>query len=846
MKHRITFRCCPSLLGEIKSVTRDSDILADVEIETIPLSCVQNFFNQNLALSAVNALPVETKQILIGGGCLQGLDLDTLKLSGNHVLSPTLCFYLIAPPSLVDELIAEGAYVLTPGWLMQWEQHLLELGFEREVARQFFQESISELVLLDTGVDKEVSSRLSALSEYLSLPCRIVPVNLDMLRLNLENLYLRIKRDQDKLASKDSYFAEHFMLIDQMNELLSSESETQAFSHIKEVFSRLFAPGRMAWIPREKAPSIPDNAEDSYWTESGRGFGILFRHKKEVLGIFELDDLAFEQYKERYLAIALPMARVCSMAIVNARATDERVRNQEALLRAARIVESSDDAIIGKTLDGVIISWNQGAKKICGYDCDQVIGKSTSFLIPGGCHDEMPHMLDLIRSGQPAGNFESVWKTRDEELLNVSIQVSPILNDEGKVVGASSIVRDITQEKQKIEKERASLNAQLQQSQKMESIGRLAGGVAHDYNNMLAVIMGYAEMALDKVMQEDPLYSDLMEIQSAAIRSSEITRQLLAFARKQTITPVALDLNNELKQLLKMLHRLIREDIDLAWHPQQGLWAVNLDPSQIDQILVNLCVNARDAIEGAGKITIELRNVTVDESYTADHLGFAPGDFVLLAFSDSGCGMDKVTLNQIFEPFFTTKSLGMGTGLGLSTVYGIVKQNNGFINVYSEPGNGSTFKLYFPRFFGKTAESCRVEDSEIPFGNGETLLVVEDEAATLKLIEKLLTPLNYRVLKARTPSEAIRVAKENGNCIDILITDVVMPEINGRQLYEQLKELIPGLKCLFMSGYTANVIVHRNMLEEGVNFLPKPFSRMDLVRKLRETQNEKSEENRPI
>ncbi len=807
-------------------------MLAGIEAGIIPLSCIQHLLDKNRTQD-ISFLQDEAKQVIIGGGCLQGNDLQALKLSGNFVLAPRQCFYLIAPAPMVDALIAEGAYVMTPGWLLQWEQHLLAFGFDRETARQFFQESTTELVLLDTGVDKEISSKLSAMAEYLALPCRTIPVGLEMLRLNLENLYMNAIRSQDEATSEDRYFADHFMVIDQMNELLSSDSEAQAFSRVKELFSQLFAPGRMVWVPREKMPPLPDTGEEFYWTDSGRGFGIIFSHKGEALGSMELDEFAFEQYKERYLALALPLSTVCSMAIANARATEDRIKAQEALLRAARIVESSDDAIIGKGLDGMIVSWNQGAKNIFGYDRDQVIGKSTSFLIPSDQYDVMPHLLEKIQSGQPAGILETVWKTCDERLLDVSIQVSPILNDQGKVVGASSIVRDITLEKQKIEKERASLNAQLQQAQKMESIGRLAGGVAHDYNNMLSVILGFAEMALEKTVPEDPIYSDLIEIQTAANRSTGITRQLLAFARKQTAAPVVLDLNKNVEQTLKMLQRLLREDIDLAWHPQPELWTVKLDPSQIDQILVNLCVNARDAIEGTGKITIETKTVTITESYCEDHLGFIPGDFVMMAFSDNGCGMDKETLSQIFEPFFTTKDIGKGTGLGLATVYGIVKQNNGFINVYSEPGMGTTFKIYLPRFCGKSVESSRTMINEAPVGHGETLLVVEDESATLKLIEKMLTPLNYRVLQARTPSEAIRLAEENDGHISLLITDVIMPEINGHQLYKRLSVMIPTLKCLFMSGYTANVIAHQELLESGANFIPKPFSKMDLAVKVR-------------
>ncbi len=384
-----------------------------------------------------------------------------------------------------------------------------------------------------------------------------------------------------------------------------------------------------------------------------------------------------------------------------------------------------------------------------------------------------------------------------------------------------------------------SLEVQLLQAQKMESVGRLAGGVAHDYNNMLGVIIGYAELALDKVAPGRPLYLDLQEILNAARRSAEITRQLLAFARKQTINPRVVDLNETVDGMLKMLRRLIGEDIELAWLPETGLWPVKMDPAQLDQILANLCVNARDAIAGVGKITIETHNLNLDQAYCADHAGFYPGRFVQLTFSDDGCGMDHETLVQIFEPFFTTKDLGHGTGLGLATVYGIVKQNNGFINVYSEPGKGTTFKIYLPgeadEVKGTTAES----EEENPESHGETVLLVEDEPSILKMGKIMLEELGYQVLAAGAPSEAMRLAEVHAGGIDLLITDVVMPEMNGRGLSDRLHTLYPELKTLFMSGYTADVIAHRGVLEEGVSFMQKPFSMKDLASKVRATLDQK-------
>ena len=377
------------------------------------------------------------------------------------------------------------------------------------------------------------------------------------------------------------------------------------------------------------------------------------------------------------------------------------------------------------------------------------------------------------------------------------------------------------------------MEAQLLQAQKMESVGRLAGGVAHDFNNMLGVILGHAELALERVKENHDIYSDLKEIQKAAQRSADLTKQLLTFARKQIIEPKMLNLNQTVKQMITMLQRLIGEDIDLLWKPAKNLWSVKMDPSQIDQILANLLVNARDAIAGVGKITIETGMVVFDEVYCAEHAGFIPGDFVLLGVSDDGSGMDKETLNNLFEPFFTTKEMGKGTGLGLATVYGIVIQNKGFINVYSEPGRGSSFKIYLPRLFVEDAATTGMPDKKTTAGGTETILLVEDEPAILRLTRMMLERKGYSILSAATPAEAIEMAGNHADKIHLLMTDVVMPGMNGRDLARQLTALYPDLKLLFMSGYTANVIAHQGVLDEGVAFIQKPFSIADLAEKVR-------------
>ncbi|MBN1472916.1 MAG: response regulator, partial [Syntrophaceae bacterium] len=373
--------------------------------------------------------------------------------------------------------------------------------------------------------------------------------------------------------------------------------------------------------------------------------------------------------------------------------------------------------------------------------------------------------------------------------------------------------------------------------QKMESVGQLAGGVAHDFNNMLGVILGCTELAMKQIGPNEQLRANLDEISKAAQRSADLTRQLLALARKQAVAPKVLDLNETVEGMLKMLRRLLGEDIELVWQPGSNLGLVFLDPLQVDQILANLCVNARDAIAGKGQVTIETDSVSFDETYCAQHAGFVPGEFVMLAVRDDGCGMDKKVLDRLFEPFFTTKEMGKGTGLGLGTVYGIVKQNNGFIDVNSEPGKGTSFNIFLPRHAAKAASRPKQEQASAPVGGSETILLVEDESAVLKMTTMMLERMGYVVIATETPGKAISLAQEHQGQIDLLITDVIMPEMNGRELAGNLISIYPYIKKLFMSGYTANVIAHSGVLDDGVSFIKKPFSMKDLAAKIREVLN---------
>jgi PAS domain S-box-containing protein len=381
--------------------------------------------------------------------------------------------------------------------------------------------------------------------------------------------------------------------------------------------------------------------------------------------------------------------------------------------------------------------------------------------------------------------------------------------------------------------ERIAMEDQLRHAQKMESVGRLAGGVAHDFNNMLQAIMGYAELALLQIRMGSPADANLVQIKQAAQRSADLVRQLLAFARKQTVSPKVLDLNETMSGMLKILKQLIGENIKLIWKPGREIWPVKIDHAQIDQILANLLINARDSISGVGIVAIETGNAVLDEDYCRNNPDVVPGKYALLTVSDTGSGMNKETVSHIFEPFFTTKEVGDGTGLGLSTVYGIVKQNGGFINVNSDPGHGTTFKIFLPCYQGQ-AEAEDAVHEQTPHGGTETVLLVEDEKMLLEFVGTILEEQGYTVLSAGTPAEALSLAREYNHPIHLLLTDVVMPGMNGRELKEALMPLYPDIKTLYMSGYTADVIAHRGVLNDGTAFLQKPFSINTLAAKVRQ------------
>ena len=507
--------------------------------------------------------------------------------------------------------------------------------------------------------------------------------------------------------------------------------------------------------------------------------------------------------------------------ITGRKRAEEALRESEQKYRV--LVANADEAIF-IAQDEVVKFPNPKALEMTGYSAEELAGVPFADLIhPEDRGKVLERYLDRLRGGTPPETypFRIMDKTGEEIWVRLTAER---VDWEGRP-GVLCFLRDITKER--------NLEAQFLQSQKIEAVGRLAGGIAHDFNNLLTVTLGYCDLALARIGPLDPLRHDLEEIRKASDRCAALTRQLLAFSRKQIMVPKVIHLGVVVTDMGKMLRRLIGEDIDLVSAGGKDLWSVKADPGQIEQVIVNLVVNARDAMPRGGKLTIEAENVVLDESYSAGHKYVSPGSYVMMAVSDTGSGMDEGTVARIFEPFFTTKE--KGTGLGLSTVYGIVKQSGGHINVYSEPGIGTTFKLYFPRV-EETAMAVpggAILPTEEVRGS-ETVLVVEDEEPVRRMVREILAQYGYTVLEARNGGEAVDLCSRHRGTIHLMLTDVVMPGMNGVELSKRLAHDHPGMKVLFMSGYTADAIVHQGILDPGIAFLHKPFTMDSLARKVRE------------
>lgn len=529
-------------------------------------------------------------------------------------------------------------------------------------------------------------------------------------------------------------------------------------------------------------------------------------------------------FSDEQIGIAKEVAAQFAIALMHAR-LHENVRRQAQELRSA--FEDTNVAMVLTDINHRFVRVNAAFARMFGYSQEEILGMSMPDITYPDDIAESYAQRELLKAGKVSHfQIEKRYRHKDGRIVWGLANVSLIRGADGQPLQYVGQLQDITDRKQ--------LEEQYRQAQKMEAIGTLAGGVAHDFNNLLTVIMGYSEVYLSTLRPEDPLRMPLTEIKKAGERATGLTRQLLAFSRKQVLMPAVLDLNTILADMAKMLNRLIGEDIALKILPSSDLWKVKADPGQMEQVMMNLVVNARDAMPLGGKLLLETKNVAIDGGYLQTHTQLSPGDYVLLAITDTGTGMDAATKARIFEPFFTTKGPTKGTGLGLATVYGIVKQSGGQIEVYSEVGQGTTFKIYLPRDKSGQASNSVARVFTPLRGGAETVLLVEDEEGIRTLAKTVLQKYGYTVIEARNGGEAFMFCEANAKPIELLLTDVVMPNMSGRQLSERLAAFQPKMKTLYMSGYTDDAIVHHGVLEPGTPFLQKPFHPEEMARKVRE------------
>ena len=640
------------------------------------------------------------------------------------------------------------------------------------------------------------------------------------------------KQAEEALRESESRYRN---LIDTARDVIFTLSTDGTISSLNPVFETITGWPRAEWAGKSFLPLIhPGNRTiaQQMFLKALQGettplfeLHITTKQGEYIIGEF----IAVPQFEDGQVVGILGIAR----DITERKRAEEALRSSEEKYRT--ILENIEDGYFEVDIAGNFTFFNDSMCRIYGYPSEELMGMNDRQYTDQENAKKLFQAFNRVyRTGESTKEFDWEMIRKDGTKRSIVASVSLIKDPSDNRIGFRGIVRDIT-ERKRAEEEKASLQEQLRQSQKIEAIGRLAGGIAHDFNNLLTVIKGYSQLSLIELKEDVPLRGNIEEIKRASEKAADLTRQLLAFSRRQILEMKVLDLNTALRDMDKMLHRLIGEDIELITLLADDLRRVKTDLGWVEQIIMNLAVNARDAMPSVGKLTIETANVELDGAYARNHIAVTPGRYVMLSVSDTGVGMTPEVRQQVFEPFFTTKEKGKGTGLGLSTVYGIVKQSGGNIWVYSEPGKGTTFKIYLPRVDEPLEEiKERVVKEELPHGS-ETILVVEDEEEVRKLAVRILQRQGYTVLDAPDGDGSLVICGERkDDPIHLILTDVVMPGMSGRQLADRLGSFHSEMKVLYMSGYTDNAITHHGVLEKGMNYIQKPFTVDGLARKVRE------------
>lgn len=650
--------------------------------------------------------------------------------------------------------------------------------------------------------------------------------------LDLQQLYQSIHKIIGELIYAENFY---IALVDQERQWLhfaysADQRESRSARRLRKGLTEyVLHKGEALLVDKKTIEHMKRSGEleSDLGTECVDWMGAPLKSGSSVFGVVALQsyDEAI-RYGERDKEILTFVSQHIASAIDRKR-KEEALRESEARYRS--LVQSAVYGIYRSSIEDRFLEVNPALVSMLGYDsADELLKVSLTRDLYVDPEQRMRLISEYERS-RPVQNVEVRWRRKDGKPITVRLSGRAISDGQGEVKEFEMIAEDVT--------ERRLLEDQLRHSQKMEAIGRLAGGIAHDFNNLLTVIKGYSELVLEELEVADPLRCEVEEVQKAADRAASLTRQLLAFSRQQVLAPRVLDLNQVIRNMDRLLHRLLGDDIDLTINLDPNLGRAKTDPGQIEQVVMNLAVNARDAMPKGGKLTIETVNLELDESYVREHVAVKPGPYVMIAVSDTGVGMTEEIRSRIFEPFFTTKEPGKGTGLGLSTVYGIVKQSDGYVWVYSEAGIGSTFKVYLPRV-DAPADVIPNRTSGLPSQRGtETVLLVEDEDGVRALVRQLLTRQGYRVIESRHGGEALLLCERYQGKIDLLLTDVILQQMSGRELAERLTRVRPEMRVLYISGYTDDAIVQHGVLSAGTAFLQKPFTTDALIRKVRQVLN---------